>query len=163
MLDQCGVCGGNGTSCTNCTQLNTNTLRARLDGQALQQRNLLLRLVSYIPKTSQNMPRIRKLRQAASDIYTTTWKNVWITLPETAQSCTAQPFCTTISIQGQLSTLSGNFSSFLTQSKKANVLVPSSPARKRKLADKIMGIQTELTKRNLNLVSSFPVSNTTCN
>ncbi len=162
-FDKCGVCGGDNSTCTNCTQVNTNSLRAKIDGQALQQRNLLLRLASYIPKTSSNMARIRQIRQSASDLYMTTWRNVWITLPETSQSCTAQPFCTSISIQGQLSTLTGNFSSFLTQSNKAYAAVPRSPARKKALATKVLASQKALTSANLKLVSSFPVTSTSCN
>ena len=105
-LDQCGVCDGDGTSCTGCTSKNITTVQLSLDGNGLAQRNLVLKAGRTL--LNKNRTVTKSLRRfvlntfsQAQASYEALWSTTW-SMPGVVLSCTNNELCHNVSVNQYL-------------------------------------------------------------
>jgi len=92
VLDRCGVCNGDGTSCLGCTSVNiTNDLSA-LDGNASGQRSLIRKLSRLFVKVGGSKSSANRYNAQALSQYNSAWSAVWST-PSVVTDCSNTVLC----------------------------------------------------------------------
>ncbi|MCB0332440.1 MAG: putative metal-binding motif-containing protein [Bdellovibrionales bacterium] len=98
-VDECGICGGDGTACEGCASVDITQLQFELDGGAKHQEKLILRATTRIKKQTSR----KKIRQwaeetevLAHELQTLNWILSW-TLPNVISECPASEYCVTTS------------------------------------------------------------------
>jgi hypothetical protein len=95
VLDQCGVCNGDGTSCLGCTSVTITDEQFSLDGQAGAQLSVIRRARAALVKAGASKAQRRTARrvlQEASSLYVRMWETTWA-LPSTVTTCTNAVLC----------------------------------------------------------------------
>ncbi len=98
-VDECGICGGDGTACEGCASVDITHLQFELDGGAKHQEKLILRATKRLKKKTKR----KKIRQwveetenAAHELQIANWVLSW-TLPNILSQCPSSEFCVTTS------------------------------------------------------------------
>lgn len=110
VVDQCGVCNGDGTSCLGCTEVNILSTQFSMDGNAFLQfqniRKLNRRLVR-LTRGTENATLAKKIRHRtntnAEDLYLSSWVATW-SFDSALQQCTNETLCVSVSSAPVLST-----------------------------------------------------------
>lgn len=101
IFDQCGVCGGDGTSCTQCTESIIN--RDALDGSAFAQKRAVdvlahrIRRLAKMVGGSAGKRALRTIKNAkldANDMYNENWHRAYTFAEKVNVSCANVQFCT---------------------------------------------------------------------
>jgi hypothetical protein len=104
VFDQCGVCGGNGTSCLGCTENTILNDQFILDGSSHVQALMVqkaLDLYLKIKKGSAAKKYAADTATVATNLNLESWQLVW-SLPTTVQTCTNALLCTSVSFSGAI-------------------------------------------------------------
>jgi hypothetical protein len=109
-IDRCGVCGGDGQSCLDCTKVDISKLQLALDGNARQQHqhNLGgLRLLSRLSKQTEDKKLVTALKINSQNLYNQSWTTTY-SLPKIITSCTNTIFCASVSNINEIQTYENN-------------------------------------------------------
>ena len=94
VLDRCGVCDGDGTSCLDCeSSLQTESL-FELDGSAFQQRRLVQKAVGLLRKVT-GQPIGKTTLTRAEELYISNWSLTWA-IPEVTLNCANKDLCSEV-------------------------------------------------------------------
>lgn len=100
VIDRCGVCDGDGTSCLGCSDSDITTAQITLDSNALVQASLVneaLYRLRRVRKPTRALSRyIKATRTEAERLYNESWLSIW-SVPSVITQCTNSQFCVTIS------------------------------------------------------------------
>ena len=100
-VDRCNVCGGDGTSCLGCSQSDLFQLLTALDGGAKHQEKLIKKMLQLLGRRVQNRETKRFIsatRPKAHELQVRNWTLSW-TIPSTNNRCTNQTLCAAQSYQ----------------------------------------------------------------
>ncbi len=100
VLDRCGVCNGDGTSCLGCSDVNIKDTQVALDSGALDQKRLVLRSLKLLSKSisksdSKTKKFITQSRLKANTLYQESWGLIW-SIPSIQTSCSNTVFCVSV-------------------------------------------------------------------
>lgn len=105
-VDRCGVCNGNGLSCISCQVADVSPIQRALDGGAKQQERLINGLIKQLLKTSQKSS-VRKYalqaKKTAHQLQIANWVLSWTEIPSKQPSnCNNVAACISVSNVGPL-------------------------------------------------------------
>ncbi len=92
VVDRCGVCGGDGTSCLQCANVNILSDQFVLDGRAASLKNLAEKVAAALRKAGAKKSVTNALKTSASASYNDAWVATW-TLPPAIANCQNAEFC----------------------------------------------------------------------
>lgn len=98
-LDRCGVCEGDGQSCLECEFLDIRATQTKLDGGAKKQEKLIKRIgkrLRQLAPDSQTTAFVQKNRKVTHELQLTNWSLAW-QLPSDIQTCSNTTFCAQVS------------------------------------------------------------------
>lgn len=164
VLDRCEVCDGDGNSCLGCSQVDILNTQFALDGNSLSQKGLIDYIAKLIVKTkgtSANKKYAAALKVQASKLYVAGWTLTW-SLPNIVTTCSNQVFCTSTSNQVAINTF--NNSSKALQDLLATSIKKLQKERRRKLGsdNRTLKKGLELHNRNLSLSATVPAQVSVC-
>ncbi len=92
--DECGVCGGNGSSCIECETLDITSEQFELDGVAQNIKDLTYQTVKTLRRVSGRKNGFKKYNTIANEAASVAWSSIW-TLEQVQQSnCSNTILCT---------------------------------------------------------------------
>lgn len=114
-IDRCGICGGDGSSCLGCKEIEITAKLFELDQASREGFVLVKRLAGRIIRLAKTHPGAKKspallkseLRKAranrarASTLHFQNWANAW-SFDQVVKTCTNTIFCTTVSVADQV-------------------------------------------------------------
>lgn len=107
-VDRCGVCGGDGQSCLNCTSVDTTDTKFSLDIGVASQKHLVTKLGRRLSTLSRKNPKYKGLidssNKEAQALYVEAWKVAWTSFPNVLTTCTNVQFCQKTDYSASLST-----------------------------------------------------------
>jgi hypothetical protein len=95
ILDLCGVCNGNNSTCTGCTTVNIREAQIKLDSQAEAQLRLIKAARTQTFRATKNRARrtaVTKIVNTSSEIVLRMWQGIW-TYPSNIFTCTNVAVC----------------------------------------------------------------------
>lgn len=95
VLDRCGVCGGDGMDCLECTSFDNSAAQFSLDGGVDRVRSLVKRSGRILFKRAKSRATkalAKDIIRMSNDLYQEGWATVW-SVPTTGTSCTNEVFC----------------------------------------------------------------------
>ncbi len=102
--DKCGVCGGDGTSCTTCTETKVAEVEGLIDSASYEQQKLVTVVARHVARQAKRAGRLPKaspileqLTQEAASLHQSTWTLSWGGLHLTSRTCDAEPAITSCS------------------------------------------------------------------
>ena len=105
-LDRCGICNGDGQSCLNCDdEVITTTLAEMDNGAAIQADNIKKLANRFVRKKKTRGARrtSKKLKALAEELRNANWE-ILSGVPQVSTTCTNRQFCTSVSNQDKLTT-----------------------------------------------------------
>ncbi len=99
VLDRCNVCNGDGNSCLSCTQRDITLILSTMDASAKTQEALLRNIYNKIGRSTRSRSVRRTIaagRKQAHALQIRNWTLSW-TIPRISTSCTNTTFCTSVS------------------------------------------------------------------
>lgn len=165
VLDRCGVCGGDGNSCLGCNNVDIMDEQFALDGNTFALRNLVRTTSRDIQKerrsTSKDKAFAKKSRKDADKLYNESWALAW-SLPHIVTTCTNQVYCTSIDNSGVLQTFN-SASASLNELLKKTVKRLQKIRKKRSARDTArMSSADGIHQRNLEVSASVPSVASAC-
>ena len=100
-MDRCGICLGDGASCLGCQELDQTDKLKKLDGGAKKQEKHIKKLAKQLLKIDRSekiMNRIKRQLIRTHRLQITNWTLSW-TLPRQSNSCSNDEFCSSISVK----------------------------------------------------------------
>ncbi len=164
VLDQCGVCAGDGTSCLGCNTVEVQAQQFALDGQASQQLALIKRARAAIGRydpSRRTRSAARKVFQEASATYARMWGSTW-SIPSSITTCTNSVLCQSVDVSSVAS------SAFEADSEQMVALLSEltkslrNVSGQRKAGAKLKRSMTALHSSNLQLLAEIPSSSSSC-
>lgn len=99
IVDECGVCDGDGTSCLGCTEESQIKVLVALDSQGLAQAKYVKAVANKLLRDKRASKKSRALASAAiidsAKLYNNNWSTTW-TLPKVIATCTNTQLCSTV-------------------------------------------------------------------
>ncbi|MCB0319721.1 MAG: hypothetical protein KDD60_02275 [Bdellovibrionales bacterium] len=103
-IDRCGICGGNGSSCLGCSEVDLFSTQQEMDTNAKKQLRFLRKLnerYRIIAKGTRNEREailyLSTTNMAGRAFYKSIWKTSWVSIPSSLLVCTNQIFCSSTS------------------------------------------------------------------
>ncbi|MCB0311321.1 MAG: hypothetical protein KDD42_08800, partial [Bdellovibrionales bacterium] len=97
-IDHCGVCGGNGTSCSNCEFIDLREILNELEGQSFLMQKLILRLLKRLHRTKLYKKKyLLNLIKGVKQLHLDTLEALRKELPEKLPLCSEELFCQSLS------------------------------------------------------------------
>lgn len=166
VVDRCGICGGNGSSCLGCTSQDATPKLLALDGIAQDMRRLNKRLASIILKGSNaSDKKIAKAQLVSSEKgFVAAWTTLWTKLPVSPLTCTNSTFCSTVSFANEFAVYSKSINNMVAISKKLSAVIKkgkysASDLKKAKAITKgVSKLVSDSTKAN----AAAPIASSTC-
>ena len=162
-VDRCGVCNGDGTSCLDCTTVDTLPALLSLDGSVLGQRDLVFsatKLLLDLAPTKANRTLAEKSDTLAQNLYEQTWTQIY-SLPPVVLSCGNTSFCTSASTAEYVSTFRSNASKLtelLTQTVRTIRKLGIKPGAGKRLLAK----SSELSRVSEAAIRALPAAQSQC-
>ncbi|MCO6432569.1 MAG: hypothetical protein J5J00_17075, partial [Deltaproteobacteria bacterium] len=104
VIDRCGVCGGDGSSCLECNTVDIASTQLLLDGNANRQNALIkkgLRQLLNKKNTKSNKIFVESVRSSAQSLATESWQTAY-SIPQIITSCANTVFCAQVSNIAQI-------------------------------------------------------------
>jgi len=165
VLDRCDVCDGDGTSCLGCSSVDVLQTQFALDGNSLAQKVLVDYAAKLILKTTRSSAKSKKfvstVKLEASKLYQSGWTLTW-SLPNIITSCTNQIFCTSIDNSGPIQTFNANSDALYNLLSKTVTKLQKERHKKLKSDKKLIAKGLDLHNKNLSLSSTVPVTASAC-
>ena len=92
VLDSCGVCDGNDTSCQNCTSKDMEAILFAIDGTGTEQRRNVRKASRVLSKISRFKSFAKSVLLQSEGLYTRIWENTWRISP-VALDCESTTSC----------------------------------------------------------------------
>ena len=157
VVDRCGVCGGDGTSCLQCANLNNRPNLFTLDGRAASLKSLAERVAGALRRAGAKKSQVTSIKSSAQALYLKAWNAAWMT-PQEISNCQNAEFCTQtnhaetlIAYQSSISELSTLINQAIAKLSKKGVNVKS---YKKSLSNNLKIIN--------KTTSSIPTTNSFC-
>ena len=90
VVDDCGVCDGDGTSCRECEETETTEQSFALDTNSLKQKILVVRATKVLKKKRKK--KALRIRRKAEELYMDNWHLAW-SLPSVVFTCNTSAGC----------------------------------------------------------------------
>lgn len=163
VLDRCGVCNGDGSSCLECSTTDISQIQFEVDGHAFKQLSLVKRARRIILRTNVNQRETRALSALlvlAEQTYGRIWSNIW-SYQSQIVSCSNAIFCSSTD-------LTNKSQSVVDDSIEMTRLLKKQIKIQRKSGNRIRAIHIiEMKMKKLQLevsqqISQIPVSQSEC-
>lgn len=162
VVDQCGVCGGDGSSCLGCESFNIKEQQFSMDGLSFEQKaqvNSAARMLKRVgTKRARNIA--TKANKAAQLLYIENWNLTW-TIPQVFASCSNSNLCLQSDHGDNLDQFDVNskaLNALLKQVVKANPNLKSKPNRRKQILAK----GEKALADALNITASVPRVASSC-
>ncbi len=168
-VDQCGVCGGDGKSCTaECITSSISDLLGALDSNANAQEANLKQLLKRIENNARGnatlLKFVQQTRKEVEDMKIKQWQSVWTTVPVEVKNCAGVIGCAEVDRQDVLDTLKTQSLAFVTLSKKIASKLSSTLSGNKLRADdkKLLTSARRLHDQNVAISASVPRFSSIC-
>ncbi len=165
VIDRCGVCAGDGTSCLGCTDVNISSQQVALDSNALSQNNLIqsaLRTLARVDdnsRTSRNY--IRRTANSAKQLYLDNW-HLTYSLPQLFTSCINATFCAQNDNTGVLRKYDNNSTKLYNMAKTVTSRIKRFSSRHTRSANSLVKRAKSMHQRNLTISAALPKISSVC-
>lgn len=149
--DRCGVCEGDGNSCLGCNLLNQEEVLIRLDSGAKAQEEHIKKLFRQVKLVSQDIAAkrfVQKFLAKASELQNISWNMVW-SMPSEINQCTNQSLCQQLSFETTINDYEENSLKLKKIGKKLLRLIKRNAPHKRKRYRGLFRNNNLLHKNNL--------------
>jgi hypothetical protein len=163
VLDQCGVCNGNGSSCLGCTTTDVTDIQIRADSSGFRQLRLIRRarlLVFNTTKSSTQRLAVSKIANSAAANYRQMWTSIW-SYQSSVLSCTNRDLCANVDISGNVKSFEAGSARMVELLDQA-VLVLRQSTRRRTSGRPLLRSMTTLHRSNLESTSRLPLAQSVC-
>lgn len=164
VLDRCGVCNGDGTSCLDCESVDLTPIQFAVDGQGARQRALVRRIRNAIYRTADSARQraaANRLLVAADKEYLALWTDVWTSFPPVVQSCSNSQFCVSSDLTSQTDELVASSQRFV-QIMRAAARLLRKASNGTQTGLRYERAMQELHLANQDAIKSIPASQSTC-
>jgi hypothetical protein len=161
-FDECGVCGGDNSSCRECNKLDISQLQRSMDGNAAKQRQLVLKLLKLIPNNKRNASFINKTKNLANKSYSAAWVTLFTQIPTEFKSCNLSQACTTLNVQSNVSEYLSNVNQLFSLSRKIYSQIKRNAPKNLKRAQVLLNRHKIENKVSSDLAGKVPASTMEC-
>lgn len=163
VLDRCGVCNGDGTSCLSCTSVNNVANLFELDGEAASQKDVVNRLANLLVKVGGSKKTAKSLNSKATVFYLAAWKFAW-SLPQVSVSCGNTQFCTTVDNSGLIANYRKNMKGLTVIATQLGNLInaKTNNSLSRKVKNMLLRRAARIAKSAEATASKIPSSTSAC-
>src|SRR5690606_3058973 len=113
--DECGECGGDGTSCIQCNSINITETQYVLDGTGLEQRLLLKKATNKLKRAAKKSKKVKmfvnKVMTQGEELYIRNWEFIW-SVPSIIKQCESAAQCVSTSNVGVIEGYRSNARTF---------------------------------------------------
>ncbi len=163
VLDQCGICNGNGQSCLGCQSVNITENQFTLDGTAAAQKVVVRSLSRLFVKAGGSRKAAKSYLTKADDYYVGAWRLTW-TIPSVLVQCTNTQFCVNSDHSGTVNSYLSNVKSLRDLARKIGKSILAK-TNKRALvgATKVFLRRADLLRaRAISAAGAVPTSSSSC-
>ncbi|MCB0352769.1 MAG: DUF4215 domain-containing protein, partial [Bdellovibrionales bacterium] len=164
IVDACGVCDGDGTSCLGCENVDQFSTLASLDGGANSQREVVIRSISLLTRLVKSQKARnygRRIRNKADALYVQNWTLIF-EIPTTVTSCANTILCVATDV-GTQEVEGYNANAFALHDLTKQVIRKARRASGRsRIGQKLIRLSEARLQENLNISASVSTFSSTC-
>lgn len=166
MVDRCGVCNGDGTSCLGCEDTNIQQTQVTMDSTSLAQKKLVFRAARELERSASTSDRrtrkyVQSLRVRAQQLYESSWGLTW-SIPTIITSCSNTEFCVQVSNTGTISQFNNNSQALKKLAAGAAKRLKRLSSAKARSAKSITSKAAKLHDANLSESAKVPANISAC-
>lgn len=160
VVDRCGVCGGDGTSCLGCVSTDLTATLVAMDGGSLAQKQLVQRGARLLGKNKKYKKLAKSISDQAEALYLAQWTGVW-SFGVDASQCSNSEFCVSSSTAAPVNSFVDGSNQFNALLKQLNAPLHKSGTQQFKI-NTLLNKGHSLHKSNVQQSQGIPTTVSQC-
>jgi predicted outer membrane repeat protein len=163
VVDRCGVCNGDGTSCLGCSSSDVTDKQFTLDGSAAGQKALIARLTKLYLKAGGSKVSANSFQVQAEKLYQNAWQLTW-SVPSVIVTCSNTQFCVTRDHSATIASYTADVNSLNDLATKIGKTI-SKKTKNRSILNSAKSLQAKLAKlrkQGLSEAAKIPATSSSC-